>query len=488
MSNFVTESIKGNMKPQNRNYIVSLIILLWAAISVHAKEQMPGRNSIIKFPGGKTYLYRLTLTDKNGTPFSLQSPNEYLSIKAIERRRRQGLSVDSTDLPLPPMYLERISSTSGVEVVCVSKWNKTVLVKVNDPSKVKPLTTLPFISKTQKVFTSPDSISKSDRSLYHQDLEKWEGAIDEEYGMSAQNIDMINGRQLHRWGYRGRGLTIAVFDGGFMNVDRIPAMHGVRIAGSRDFVAFKSKSIYEEHDHGTKVLSTMAVDIPGVYVGTAPEATYWLIRAEDTSTESLAEEDYWAAAAEFADSLGVDIISSSLGFQDFDDKSTDHKYTELDGHHALISCTASMLASKGIVHVNSAGNEGLGTWKKINFPADASDILAVGAVNTKRKNATFSSVGPSEDGRVKPDIMSLGNPASVISGRGAANSDMGTSFAAPIISGMVACLWQAVPKATAYQVMDAIRRSADNYTTPNNIFGYGIPDFEKAYHILSKKQ
>ena len=419
------------MTTQNLNYLLYVLLLVCSACPINAAEQGYGINSWVKFPGGKTYLFRLTLADKNGTPYSLQSPQDFLSQKAIDRRKRQGLSVDSTDLPLPPAYLNRISSTAGVEVLCVSKWNKTVLVRVKDPSKIKPLVALPFVVKSQKVFTSPDSIKKSDRSLYHEDLEKWDGDIDDEYGMSAQNIDLINGRMLHRWGFRGKGMTIAVFDGGFMNVDRIPAMHGIRIAGTRDFVAFKSHSIYEEHDHGTKVLSTMAVNQPGVFVGTAPDATYWLIRAEDTSTESLAEEDYWAASAEFADSVGVDIISSSLGFQDFDDKTTDHQYSELDGR-------------------------------------------------PKRKNATFSSVGPSEDGRVKPDIMALGSPASVISGRGAANSDMGTSFAAPTISGMVACLWQSVPKATAFEVMDAIRRSGDNYSTPNNVFGYGIPDFEKA--------
>ena len=272
-----------------------------------------------------------------------------------------------------------------------------------------------------------------------------------------------------------------------MNADRIPAMEKVKVLGTKDFVAHKSPDIYQEDDHGTKVLSTMALNIPGVFIGTAPDADYWLIRAEDTATESLAEEDYWTAAAEFADSLGADIISSSLGYIKFDDKSTSHKYNELDGKQAQISKTASRLASKGIIHVNSAGNEGSGTWKKIGCPADASDILAVGAVNPSRVNATFSSVGPSEDGRVKPDIMSLGSPAAVLSGRGSVVNDMGTSFAAPIISGMVACLWQAAPKATAYEVMDAIRRSGDNYETPNNVFGYGIPDFEKAYSILTNR-
>lgn len=442
----------------------------------------------VRFPEGKVFLFRLSLTDKNGTPFQLDKPSEYLSQKAIDRRLRQGLAVDSTDLPLPPAYIRAINAAEDVEVVCMSKWNKTVVVKVHDPSHVTPLLDLPFVRQAEKVFTAPDSINPSERTLYHKELEKWEGSDDDGYGKAAQNIDMVRGKSLHQDGFKGRGMTIAVFDGGFMNTDRIPALESVKILGTKDFVAFKSPNIFQEHDHGTKVLSTMAMNIPEVFVGTAPEASYWLIRAEDTATESLAEEDYWTAAAEFADSVGVDIISSSLGYQDFDDKATDHRYTELDGRHALISKTASRLASKGIIHVNSAGNDGLGTWKKINFPADASDILAVGAVNSRRVNATFSSVGPTEDGRVKPDIMSLGSPAAVISGRGAIISDMGTSFAAPIVSGMVACLWQSAPKATAYEVMDAIRKSGDNYATPNNVFGYGIPDFGKAYHILKDLQ
>ena len=465
------------------SFLCFLICMLfpWQMRAESPSTQQPEK---IGFPGGKTFLYRLSLTDKKGTPYRLDKPLEYLSQKALDRRKRQGLQVDSTDLPLPPEYIRRINSTKGVEVVCQSKWNNTVVVKVADASNVAPLLKLPFVSHAEKVFTAPDSIKPSERTLYHKELEKWEGAGDEEYGKAASNIKIINGQRLHQLGYMGRGITIAVFDGGFMNVDKIPAMENIKVLGTRDFVAFKSPSIYQEHDHGTKVLSTMAINLPGVFVGTAPDASYWLIRAEDTATESLAEEDYWAAAAEFADSVGADIISSSLGYIKFDDQTTNHKYTELDGKHAQISKTASRLASKGIIHVNSAGNEGLGTWKKIGFPADACDILSVGAINSSGVNASFSSVGPSEDGRVKPDIMSLGSPAAVVSGRGAIISDMGTSFAAPIISGMVACLWQSAPKATAYQVMEAIRKSGDNHETPNNVFGYGIPDFEKAYFLL----
>lgn len=440
----------------------------------------------VNFPGGKTFLFRLTLADKKGTPFSLQNPEMFLSQKSIERRRRQGLPLDSTDLPLSPQYLQRIAETKGVEIVSKSKWNNTVLVMIHDRANVRPLHTLPFVISVDRVFTSPDSIESATRYLVRDDLESHRNDEDD-YGEAAENIDLVNGRKLHETGYRGKGMTVAVLDGGFMNVDRIPALKNVGIEGVRDFVAFKSDNLYMEHDHGTRVLSTMAVDMKGIFIGTAPEARYWLLRAEDTRTESPAEEDYWAAAAEFADSIGADIISSSLGFQDFDDKTLDHKYNELDGNHALISRTASRLASKGIIHVNSAGNDGMGTWKKINFPADARDILAVGAVNSKRLNTAFSSVGPSDDGRVKPDVMALGSGTATINGRGSLNNDMGTSFAAPIIAGMVACLWQTAPQKTASEVMRAVRMSADNHDTPNNIFGYGIPDFAKAYQILKEK-
>lgn len=438
----------------------------------------------VRFPGGKCLLYRLQLTDKHGTPYSLSRPEEYLSAKAIDRRKRQGLAIDSTDLPHAPDYLRSIEAVAGVEIVSKSKWNNTVVVRLKKNNSLKQLASLPFVREAIKVLTAPDSVKAPTRSLYHEDLEMHKNVPVDHYGQAKDNIDLVNGRSIHDLGYRGRGMTIAVLDGGFMNVDRIPAFKNVRIVGAHDFVAYPSDDIYRGIDHGTKVLSIMATNLPGIFVGTAPEAEYWLLRTEDTRSESLAEEDYWAAAVEYADSLGVDVISCSLGFQDFDDNATDHTYDELDGNQALISRTASMLANKGIILVNSVGNDGMGTWKKINFPADAKNILAVGAVNRSRMNSPFSSMGPTQDGRVKPDIMALGSATAVITGRGTVNNYMGTSFAAPIIAGLVASLWQSAPTKTAFEVMDAILRSADNYATPNNVFGYGIPDFHKAFTIL----
>lgn len=426
-------------------------------------------------------MYRVALTDKNGTPYTLDHPEEFLSSKSIARRTRQHLSVDSTDLPINPAYITAINS-EDVKVVGHSKWNNTLLVRSKIPELVKRLSSLSCVKSISLVWTSPDSInSVSPRMKYHTDFNRWDTVAQSYYGVTREQVEMIGGVRMHNHGFTGKGITIAILDAGFMNAYLIPCMQNVNIVGWADFVVPKSKSVFKEMEHGTKVLSVMAVREPYVFVGTAPDASYWLLRCEDELTESPAEEDYWAEAAEFADSVGVDIISSSLGFHDFDDSSYNYKYSQLDGHTSFISATASMLASKGMILVNSAGNDGMSSWKKINVPADADDILTVGAVSPNRRNASFSSIGPTADDRVKPDIMALGSPASVITGRGTIIKDMGTSFSAPIVSGMVACLWQALRDKTALEIIDIVRRCADNYSTPDNIYGYGIPDFWRAY-------
>lgn len=235
-------------------------------------------------------------------------------------------------------------------------------------------------------------------------------------------------------------------------------------------------------------LSDMGTNQPYQFVGTAPEADYWLLRTEDYAAENMVEEDYWAMAVEFADSVGVDLISSSLGYHAYDDPAAgSYNYWDQDGQTALISRTAAMLARKGIVHVNSAGNEGKKAWKKINFPADSPNTLAVGALTPGGENAQFSSVGPSADGRVKPDVMAMGNPAAVVGASGSVEEASGTSFACPTLAGMVVCLWQALPEKTAMEILDIVRRAGDNYTTPDNIYGYGTPDFWKAYEENRKK-
>ncbi len=468
-----------------------LLALLLASLSSGAAS-----GPKMKYPGGKYYICRYTLRDKQGSTHTLAHPGRWLSHKSIERRRRQGLSLDSTDLPVSERYLrtmERMADGMAWKsrnqktewaLVGTSRWNNTVLVRSNDSTLLSRLGQLDFVSRAERVWTSPDSIDRSIRKVrVHEEWNPWDSIRGEYYGNAKEQIEMLSGQRLHNVGCRGRGMTIAVLDGGFQSCDQIPAIRRANIAGAKDFVYPNSPFFYRETDHGTKVLSTMAANEPNVLVGTAPEARYWLLRCEDQQTEQPVEEDYWAMAAEYADSAGVDIINSSLGYSDYDGYPGYYNQRDLDGRTALISRTASMLARKGIVLVNSAGNLGMGPWKKITFPADADDILTVGALDTGGHNAPFCGVGPTQDGRVKPDVMALGSPASLLSGRGTIVRDMGTSFSTPIVAGLVACLWQAMPEKTAIDIIRLVRQTSSHYQEPDNIYGYGTPNFWRAYMI-----
>ena len=470
-----------NSNKRERSYLLRLLYLLFVLACFQSASAGTGKR---KYPGGKFFIYRYTLKDKQGTPYSIEHPGRWLTHKSVERRKRQGLSVDSTDLPVSNKYLRQIEKVSPkATIIGTSRWNNTVLVHANDTTIFSSIVALPFVVKAERVWESPDSIPKMVKQDFHDSFNAWDSINVTPYGHGKDQIEMVNGQRLHNIGMKGKGITIAVLDGGFQNADKIPAIQHVNIVGTKDFVYPNSPFFYQETDHGTKVLSAMGANEPEVLVGTAPEARYWLLRCEDQQTEQPVEEDYWVMAAEFADSVGVDIINSSLGYNDYDGDSAYYHQHDLDGQTAFISHTASMLAKKGIILVNSAGNSGMGPWKKIAFPADAYDILTVGALNAEKKNAPFSGVGPTQDGRVKPDVMALGSPASLISGRGTVIRDMGTSFSTPIITGLVACLWQALPNKTALDIIELIRRTSSSYEKPDNIYGYGIPNFWRAYMI-----
>ena len=439
---------------------------------------------MVKYPGEKSYIFRFTLKDKKGCGYSLSKPTEFLSEKAIGRRERQGIAVDSTDLPVSGAYIKRLLADDNVRMVGSSKWNNTVLIACADTACIRRLRRLSFVVACYRVWESPDSIEpKHKRQDIHSGFNSWDSIPGQLYGKANDQLDAIGGIALHAAGYRGEGVTIAVLDGGFANVDRCEAFRGVRIEGWRDFVFPRSRDIFNETDHGTKVLSAMAVYAPEVYIGSAPAATYWLLRCEDQQTEQPVEEDYWAMAAEFADSVGADIINSSVGYNEYDDHYGDHYYHEMDGNTTLISHTASMLATKGIILVNSAGNSGMGPWKKMTFPGDAHNALTIGAVTPMLDNAPFNGVGPTQDGRIKPDLMAIGSPACLVSARGTVVEDIGTSFACPLVCGMIACLWEALPQMTAIEIIELARRCGNNYDHPDNIFGYGIPDFMKALRM-----
>lgn len=422
------------------------------------------------------FRYRVSLRDKANSKFSLAKPEQYLSRKAIERRKRQGISIDSTDLPVNEAYVKGVKKC-GVKVLNRSKWNNTLLVSANDSTTIDAVRKLDYVTGVRLVGTRYATTPMRENRTVWTDTEK--EVPESEYGKGLSQIKQLNGIEVHKRGYRGKGMTIAVIDGGFQNVDIIPAFKNLKIAGTHDFVSPENR-IYHAHKHGMQVLSCMATNIKNVFIGTAPEATFWLLRSEETVGEQMAEEDNWAAAVEFADSVGVDVINSSLGYTAFDDTTTGVMYHELNGRTHLVSRSASMLASKGIVLCNSAGNEGNDTWKKIGVPADASDILAVGAVEYNGKNANFSSLGNTADGRIKPDVCAMGRMACVMDIKGHTTRANGTSFASPILAGMVACLWQALPDLTAYEIIDLVRGSGNNTAHPDNVFGFGIPDFTKA--------
>ena len=429
-----------------------------------------------QFTSTDTLKYRISLTDKAATTYSIQQPEKFLSRKSIDRRLRQKLAIDSTDLPVCKKYVDAIQK-KGVHVLVTGKWDNFVTVSCNDSMLIDEIAKLPFVRSTEKVWQGKGSaVSKRDSLINHPQRS------DSLYGPAITQIEMSRANLLHDAGFKGQGMTIAVIDAGFHNADRIEAMKNIRILGTRDFVNPEA-DIYAESSHGMSVLSCMAMNQPNVMVGTAPEASYWLLRSEDEASEHLVEQDYWAAAIEFADSVGVDVVNTSLGYYTFDDPTKNYRYRDLNGHYALMSREASKAADKGMVLVCSAGNSGSGSWKKITPPGDAENVLTVGAIDKKKLLAPFSSIGNTADGRVKPDVVAVGLKADIVGTDGNLRLANGTSFSSPIMCGMVACLWQGCPRVTAQEGIELGGSGFDRSDFPDNIYGYGIPDLWKAYQM-----
>lgn len=427
-----------------------------------------------------TLKYRISFRDKAATLYSLSRPEKFLSVKSLERRARQGISVDSTDLPVCKKYINAIRR-KGVHVVVTGKWDNFVTVSCNDSRIIDEIARLPFVRSAEKVWKG-----KTEKSVKRDSLINVRAHSDSLYGRATTQIEISRGHLLHEAGFKGKGMTIAVIDAGFHNVDRIEAMKNIRILGTRDFVNPEA-DIYAESSHGMCVLSCMAMNRPNVMVGTAPEASYWLIRSEDEYSEHLVEQDYWVAAIEFADSVGVDLVNTSLGYYKFDDVSKNYRFRDLNGRYTLMSRQASRAADKGIVLVCSAGNSGASSWKKVTPPADAEHVITVGAIDKRGIVAPFSSIGNTTDGRVKPDVVAVGMASDVMGTNGNLRCANGTSFASPIMCGMVACLWQACPQLTAKEVVELVRSSGDRAEFPDNVYGYGVPDLWKAYLIANSR-
>jgi subtilisin family serine protease len=426
----------------------------------------------------KNYKYRVSLKDKVGSAYTIDKPQEFLSERALERRNRQQLPIDETDLPVSQKYVNELLGC-GARLVTTSRWNNTVVLEVSDTLLMDQVSQMPFVTGVKKVWTQPDSIPARNaerKKEVKNDIKKTDGY----YGRALRQIAIHGGDSLHAAGFSGKGMHIAVIDAGFYNADEIKFFKKMDLLGTRDFVN-PASDIYAENGHGMMVLSCMAANAKDAFVGTAPEASFWLLRSEDADTEQPVEEDYWAAAIEFADSVGVDVVNTSLGYHAFDEGYGGYRYRDLDGHTSMMSHSASMAADKGVIVVCSAGNSGRKAWKKMTPPGDSENVLTVGAINYDLENADFSSIGHTSDGRIKPDVMAIGVSSVVSSGSGKVSQGNGTSFASPIMCGVVACFWQACPWLTAKEVIKAVQQAGDRVDFPDNIYGYGIPNLWKAY-------
>jgi serine protease AprX len=442
---------------------IPVLLLLFSAFNLYCQDD------------AYKYFYRIYLTDKGDNNTVNFQPRDLLSERALNRREKAGIAVpDFRDLPVFTEYLNQITSL-GLTFHCASKWMNTALFKKVDPCDPDILLNLPFV-KEIKIVRSPaeksQCMDKLDFSTYQSDLPPYD-----------QPINMLNGHIIHNSGFDGKGILIAVLDGGFKNAGIISSLKMLHlrkgVKKTRDFVT-NADNVYEYHTHGTAVLSILAGRINDTIEGTAAGADFLLFRTEDTGSEFPVEEDFWIAAAEFADSAGADIITSSLGYSTFDDPLLNYKFTDLDGNSTFITKAADIAASKGILVFSSAGNERNKEWIRILAPSDGDSVMSVGAVDGNGTIAIFSSAGPSSDGRIKPDNSTMGVSVTVQTAGNSVSRSNGTSFSCPVLSGMTACLMQAVPDATNTEIIDALHSSSDRFNKPDSLYGYGIPDMALA--------
>ena len=431
------------------------------------------------------YYFYVQFSDKNNTTYSLSNPSAFLSARAIARRASFNIAIDSTDLPVNTAYMTPIANF-GISIHCVSKWMNGVTVLLADSSLMQQVRLMPFVKKVtytglaNGVQASPKRV-KSEPSTFA-------------YGNAATQINQLNGNYLHNAGYTGSSMQIAVLDAGFLNVNTNVGFDSLRLQnrllGVKN-IAVPNSDVYTLDYHGANVLSILTGNLPNQYMGAAPHASYWLIRTEYSPTEYEVETDFWVAGIEFADSVGVDAVNSSLGYTTFDDASMNYTYSNMNGSFSRASSAATLAANKGILVCNSAGNEGNSAWHYIGVPADAPGIVAVGAATSTGEASTFTSYGPSADNRVKPEIAGMGTSTALINSSGSISVGNGTSYASPLVCGLMTCFLQYAKtnysNVSIANVIDIAERSANLYATPSNRLGYGLPNFQTACAYLTTK-
>ena len=423
----------------------------------------------------QTYRYLILFKDKASNSYSLNNPGAFLSSKSLERRRKNRVAVSSQDLPVSTAYLEQVKTT-GARILFPLKWINGALI-TQKPSELKKTLALSCVKGLYWNFPADSSASFQIQSGTQS------SAISPDYGNSTTQINQLGIDQMHAKNIHGEGVLITLLDDGFKNANTVSFLQNTfvekRITATLT-TAPSVSSVYFSGGHGTNVLSTIAGYDPGKLIGTAYKASFALAQTEESGHELIVEEVNWLRGAEWADSLGTDIISSSLGYSTFDNASHNHSYSEMNGKSTLVSKAAAWAASKGILCTISAGNEGANAWKYITAPADADSIVTVGAVNALGGLSSFSSIGPSFDGRIKPDVVAMGSNTVVGFTDGTIGISSGTSFSAPLVAGLAAGLIQSFPTHSAQQIRSAILQSGSQLTRTDMLLGFGIPTFDKA--------
>jgi len=420
-------------------------------------------------------------TDKGPSPTLADVEVSLTSHARARRARNRGLSrlVDAYDVPVDTRYVGAIRR-QGLRIRNTSRWLNAVSIDV-DAHTVEAIAGLPFVRGMDVVRVGREPLPEPAGESAPLGPEQSRAVTALDYGLSFTQNDLINVPTLHDQGYSGSGVWICMLDAGFNNLAHV-AFQNLDILITHDFV--NGDSLVSDGDmgsgsHGTYTLSTIGGYAPGNLIGPAYGATYLLAKTENTVGENHIEEDNWVAGAEWADSTGADIISCSLGYTSFD-VGIDYTWSDMDGNTTIVTLGADIAASRGILVVNSAGNGGFTALpaNTLGAPADGDSVLAVGAVDAFGVRTSFSSVGPSADGRIKPDVMAMGGAVRVASASNPATYTNlnGTSFSCPLTAGAAALILEAKPHATNQQIMDALRSTASQAGAPDRLYGYGIID------------
>ena len=421
--------------------------------------------------------YVIYFPDKTNSIFSVDAPEEFLSDRAILRRSNQGISITEQDFPVNSWYLDSLEDY-GADVYYTSRWFNLALVQ-SAPSVIDNISDKSFVHEVE--FVAPGTRLSEDPDPKNTTYEN----IDPESVTRTSDVQLqlIGAQGMHQDGYNGEGIWIAIFDGGFDGSNTSSVFSHIflesKLMDIEDFTT-GGGNVFQYDDHGTNVFSCVGSFYDETLVGTGYNAEFSLYVTEDVDTEYRVEEYNWLFAAEKADSSGVDIITSSLGYNTFDDMTMDYTYSQLDGNSAVITRAANMAAERGILVISSAGNEGNGSWKYVTTPADGDRVLAVGGVNDENLVVSFSSRGPTADDRIKPDVVALGSSVAVLHGSGNIGFNSGTSFATPLIAGFAASLWQANPALTNFELMDFIKSSGDSFHKPDTLRGFCLPSYNSA--------